>query len=332
MTIKRTKLGQNGPEITQFGLGAMSFAGIYGQASVEDSHAVLDATRAAGVSHIDTANVYGGGRSEEIVGSWLAANPGARETVTIATKAGITGNPERRFDNSAAYLENELDGSLARLGVDYVDLFYIHRREADIPIEDVTGSLARLVEKGKVRGIGYSEIAPTSLRKAHAVHPVTAVQSEYSLSTRAPDLGMVQTCAALGVAFVAFSPVGRSLLTDKPFSKDQLNEIAFLRDNPRFTSPNFEANLQAVEPFRALARDMGVPTAALAIAWTMAQGDHVIPIPGTKSLAHLEELLIGARMALTSEDVAAIEAVLPLGWAHGDRYTETQWIGPEKYG
>lgn len=331
--MKTTTLGANGPEITQFGLGAMSFAGAYGGTTQEKSNEVLDACFEAGVTHLDTANIYGEGRSEEICGSWLKDRPGMRENWKIATKAGIViGDPDRRFNNEGAYLEAELDGSLKRLGVEYVDLFYVHRREAAIPIAEVAGSLGRLVEKGKIKGIGFSEIAPNSLREAHAEFPVTAVQSEYSLSTRACEMGLVQACGELGVTLVAFSPVGRSFLTDAPFTREALGSIPFLGTNPRFMEPNYSKNLEAVKPFLALAREMGEPAAALAVAWCRAKGDHVVPIPGTKSVSHLAELIRGAELELSGDQVTAIEASLPLGWAHGDRYNVTQWVGPEKYG
>lgn len=330
--MKLTRLGAEGPEITQFGLGAMSFAGIYGNASEEESHAVLDACREAGVSHIDTSNVYGMGRSEEIIGTWLAAHPGARDALTIATKAGITRKDGVRcFDNSSEHLESELDGSLARMGIEAVDLFYVHRREAERPIEEVAGTLAGLVAKGKARAVGFSEIAPTSLRRAATETHIAAVQSEYSLSTRAPELGLVQACAELGTALVAFSPVGRAYLTDAPFDRDKVQSMGFTKGNPRFVEPNYSANIAATDRFRAIAADMGEPAAALAIAWLIAQGDHVIPIPGTKDTGHLGELIRGAEISLSPEDLDRIEAVLPVGWAHGDRYDDDQWVGPERY-
>lgn len=329
--MKTVKLGTNGPEVSQFGIGAMSFAGIYGNASEAESFAVLDALRTAQVSHIDTSNVYGAGRSEEIIGAWLAANPDAREETTIATKAGITGNPDKKFDNAPAYLEDELDASLSRLGIDCVDLFYVHRREAERPVEDVAGTLAGLVAKGKTKAVGFSEIAPSSLRRAMDEVHVAAVQSEYSLSTRLPELGLSQTCAELGVALVAFCPVGRAFLTDTPFTHARIQNMPFAKGNPRFIEPNYSANISATDRFRALAKEMGEPAAALAIAWLIAQGDHVIPIPGTKSVDHLQELLRGTELSLSSTDIAAIEAVLPVGWAHGDRYSADQWVGPEMY-
>lgn len=330
--MKTTTLGGDGPEISQFGIGAMSFAGIYGNASEADSFAILDAARAGGVSHIDTAAAYGDGRSEEIIGKWLKANPGARDETTIATKAAFRNEGGKRFiSNDPAFMEGLLDRSLSLLGIDCVDLFYAHRIEAGRPPEEVAGEMGRLVEKGKARAIGFSEIAPSTLRRAHAGHPVAAVQSEYSLQTRAPELGLVQTCAELAVALVAFCPVGRGLLTDTPPGPEKIAASAFLSSNPRFMEPNFSTNLASSDRFRALAADMGVPAAALAIAWCVAQGDHVIPIPGTKDPAHFAELLRGMEIDLSADDLARIETVLPVGWCHGDRYNDAQWTGPERY-
>ena len=330
--MKTTTLGPGGPEISHFGIGAMSFAGIYGTADEAEAFAVLDACDAAGVSHIDTAAAYGAGRSEEMIGAWLADRPGARERTTIATKAAFRSEGERRFiSNDPDWMEMMLDKSLERLGTDCVDLFYAHRLEPGRAIEEVAGEMGRLVEKGKAKSIGFSEIAPSSLRRAVKEFPVAAVQSEYSLSTRYPELGLTQTCAELGVSLVAFSPVGRTFLTDRPFDLAALEAIPFLSGNPRFQEPNYSANIRISDGFRALAREMGQTAAGLAIAWLVAKGRHVLPIPGTKNTAHLAELLAGLDMTLSDSDLAAVEAVLPVGWAHGDRYSEDQWIGPEKY-
>lgn len=318
----------------RFGVGAMSFGNFYGPTTEANSHAILDAAREMGVTHIDTANVYGMGGSETAIGTYLKARgPAARDRFRIATKAGITQDADgkRCYRNDLGHLEAELDQSLTRLGVDAVDLIYIHRRQADMPIEEATGNLVRLVEKGKARSIGFSEIAPSSLRRAAAVHPVAAVQSEYSLGVRSPELGLVQTCAELGTRLVAFSPVGRSLLTDAPVSADVIPSLVFLSSNPRFLSPNYEANISATDRFRALAAGMGEPAAALAIAWLLHRGPHVVPIPGTRSVAHFRELVRGTEIALSSDDLARIETVLPVGWAHGERYAPAQWIGPEQY-
>ena len=331
--MQRRKLGADGPDVSAIGVGAMSFADFYGPTDEAASHAILDAAREAGVSHVDTANVYGMGRSESAIGSYLRADPGARDDFVIATKAAIArdADGQRRFDNSAAHLEAELDRSLGRMGIDCVDLFYVHRRDPEVPIEEVAGTLRRLVEKGKTRAIGFSEIAPSSLRRAVAVHPVAAVQSEYSLATRSPGLGLLEAWAAGVVALAAAAPVGRSLLTDAPLSLDAARGLAFLKSNPRFIEPNHAANIAASDRLRRLAADMGEPAAALAIAWLLARGGHVIPIPGTRSVAHFAELVRGAAVELGPHDLARIEEALPVGWAHGDRYSAAQWIGPERY-
>lgn len=331
--MKTRRLGRNGPEISALGYGAMSFSNFYGKTTVEESHAILDACRELGVTHLDTANVYGMGGSEEAIGSYFAANPAARDDFVIATKASITRDEDgnRCYRNDRAHLEAELDKSLARMGVDRVDLFYVHRRQADMQIEDVTEGLMQLVETGKIGAFGFSEIAPSSLRRAASVGHVAAVQSEYSLQTRAPELGLVQACAELGTALVAFSPVGRSFLTDHPISYAAACELGFLSVNPRFMAPNYAANIAISEGFRDIARAMGEPAAALAIAWLLAQGEHVIPIPGTRSVEHFKECVRGAEINLTPADIARIEEALPVGWCHGDRYNDGQWNGPERF-
>ncbi len=326
-------ISPQGDQVACLGVGAMSFSDFYGPTTEDNSFAILDAAVEAGVTHLDTSNVYGMGRSESTIGAYLAANPGTRSHFHIATKASITRNAqgERYFDNSPDHLESELDKSLKRLNVECVDLFYVHRRDTSRSIEEVTETLAQLIQKGKIKSFGYSEIAPSSLRRAQAVHPVAAVQSEYSLWTRSPEMGLLQTCSELGVALVAFSPVGRSMLTDHPLSLDAIAALSFLNTNPRFQSPNYEMNLQKSEALRKLAAEFGVPTAGLAIAWVLAQGDHVIPIPGTRSVAHFKEYLAGVNMTLTDDDLVRIETALPIGWAYGDRYSEDQWTGPERY-
>lgn len=329
--MDQLQFGPGGPQVSRFGIGAMSFAGAYGDASVEASHAVLDMCRERGVTHIDTSNIYGMGRSEEIIGAWFAANPGARDKVHLATKGGITGNPDRPFDNTPDYLMRELDGSLTRLGVDHVDLYYIHRYDRSQSPETLGEVLTGLIASGKTRAVGLSEIAPSTLRRVAAICPVAAVQSEYSLSTRAPDLGLLQACRELGTTFVAFSPVGRTLLTDRPWSRERIEGMPFIRSNPRFIEPNYTANIDATDRFRALAADMGMSAAGLAIAWTRARAPHVLPIPGTSRTEHLEELLQGVARDLTADDMARIETVLPVGWAQGDRYNDVQWRGPERY-
>lgn len=331
--MKTRKLGANGPEIGAIGYGAMSFSDMYGPTNENESHAILNACRDLGVTHLDTANVYGMGKSENAIGSYLKANSGAREEFIIATKATITrdGDGNRVFDNTAEHLEAELDKSLQRLGMDCVDLFYAHRRDPRLTPEETAANLGRLVEKGKTKAIGLSEVAPATLRRAMQTFPIAAVQSEYSLSTRFPDLGLVQTCAELGVAMVAFSPVGRSLLTDNPIPRERIPDLPFLAGNPRFMEPNLSENLRITEGFRKLAAEMGTSAASLANAWLLTRGPHVIPIPGTRSVGHFRECIAGAELNLTNADLERIEEVLPIGWAHGDRYSVEQWIGPERY-
>ncbi len=331
--MHKRQLGPNGPEVSAIGIGAMSFSNFYGETTREDSYAVLDTALELGIDHIDTANVYGMGLSETVIGEYLA-NRNGENPFTIATKASITRNQdtgERYFDNSRAHLESELDKSLSKMGLDSVDLFYVHRHDMATPIEEVTETLSALIKTGKTRSIGFSEIAPTMLRRAAAVHPVAAVQSEYSLSTRFPELGLVQTCAELGTALVAFSPVGRGLLSDNPPTPQSVAQSDFLTGNPRFTPENLAANLRESDKFRSAAAEIGASAASVAMAWLLHQGNHVIPIPGTRSTKHLRELAAGADLKLSVSDLALINKALPVGWAHGDRYSVGQWVGPQRY-
>lgn len=328
--MKQRKLGQNGPRVSVLGYGAMSFTDFYGPATEAGSMSVLDACVEYGITHVDTSNVYGMGRSETVIGEWLKRRGGA-PPFAIATKGGITRQTDRRFNNERAHLEQALDASLTRLGVDAVDLYYLHRREQEVEIEEVAETLSSFVKAGKVKAIGFSEIAPSSLRRAHAVHPVAAVQSEYSLSTRSPEMGLVQACQDIGASLVAFSPVGRALLTDRPHQADAIAEMDFMKVNPRFIEPNLSANIAITVKFRELASEMGIAAGSLAIAWLTHQGDHILPIPGTRHVSHLSELAKGGSLELTEDDLKRIEEVLPIGWAHGDRYSAGQWNGPERY-
>ena len=333
--MEKRKLGKYGVEVSPIGIGAMSFSNFYGPTNEEESHKILVEALDQGISHIDTANVYGAGASEAAIGSFLAKQGSKRNDLfSIATKVGIKRNIQNgktEFDNSPDYLKKELDDSLRRLGVESIDLYYIHRRDQNRPIEDVTETLASFVKVGKIRSFGFSEIAPSSLRRAASVHHVAAVQSEYSLSVRSPELGLVQTTAELGTALVAFSPLGRSLLTDTPHSADKVVAMDWLSKNPRFKEPNLTFNIEAASKFRDLAAQYGVATATLAIAWLLNKNKHIIPIPGTRSVKHFLEHCNGARLSLSKEQMSQIEEVLPVGWAQGDRYSDKQWVGPEKY-
>ena len=333
--IDSRKLGKHGPEIMPVGIGAMSFTNFYGECDADQAFKILKYALDNGVNHVDTANVYGGGVSEERIGKFLA-NTGktAKEFFRIATKASVWTDPKtkaRSFNNNGTHLEAELTKSLKRLGVECVDLFYVHRRDPNVEIEEVTDSLAKLVKKGMTRLIGYSEIAPSSLRRANAVHHIAAVQSEYSLSTRSPEMGLVQTCAELGTSLVAFSPLGRSLLTDNPITIEKAKSLDFLKNNPRFTSPNYEENIDLTNKLREYSKGRNIPTASLVIAWLLAKSDHIIPIPGTRSINHFKEIIEGTKILLNNELINDVEKILPIGWAHGERYSSPQWIGPEKY-
>lgn len=329
--MEKRKLGDRGPIVGAIGLGCWSFAGSYGPTDKAESNRTLARALDLGIDFLDTANVYGNGLSEEVIGAFIKDHRGRFK---IATKGGIVrppGTTERTFDNSPEHLRDALEASLRRLGTDYVDLYYIHRREPARPIEDVMATLLRFKDEGKIGGIGFSEISPTSLRRAHAVHPVMAVQSEYSLWTRQPQLGIVQTTKALGVAFVPFSPLGRGLFSATAPDPRGFGKLDFRKNNPRFIEPNFSDNLKALEPFKAFAAAKNSTPAELALAWVLAQSDHLIPIPGTRSAEHLEELAGGADLALLPDDLAEIDRILPPGFAFGDRYSDAQQVGAERY-
>lgn len=327
--MRQRRLGANGPLVGEVGLGAMSFGGFFGPTDMSTSHRTLDRALEMGVTHLDTALIYGPHVSEEFIGAYLRANPSARNRFVIATKGGVRTDP-RSFDNSPAYLRDCLDGSLRRLGVDRVALYYVHRRDQAVPIEDVVGTLAGFVKEGKVGGIGFSEISPASLERAAAVHPVAAVQSEYSLWSRQPELGMLQACRRLGAAFVAFSPLARGMLTDVALDPATFAETDFRRHNPRFVAPNFARNVERIAAFKSFARSRGWTTSALAVAWVLRQGEHVIPIPGTRAPDHLAENAAAAAIALSDDDLRAIDRLLPPGFAHGHRYSERQLNGVEQ--
>ena len=331
--MKNRFLGQIKTEIFPIGVGAMSFSDFYGPVTKAQSHDILNYALEFGVNHLDTSDLYGNGVSEERIGSFLKNNPSSRDFFKIATKGGIEKikSGKTRFNNSNEYLRKSLENSLKRLNLDNIELYYVHRLDSNRPIEEITNLLASFVKEGKVKQIGFSEISPTSLVRASKVHPVGAIQSEYSLSTRYPELGLVQRTLELETTLVAFSPVGRSLLTDKPLSYNNVKLIPFLKENPRFSKENIELNTQATMPFRVLAAEMGVSAATLAIAWLLNRKPHVVPIPGTRSVENFKSLVEGAHLKLTKSDLQTIERILPLGWAHGDRYSINQWVGPEKY-
>ncbi len=327
--MKQRKLGRNGPEVSAIGLGCMSFAGFYGKTGQEESFATLDAAWDAGIDFLDTAELYGGGLSETVIGAWQA-DRGKR--FKIATKGGIVlGAPRGTNDNSPEHLRRAIEGSLERLGVSSVELYYVHRRDWSIPIEAVTESLEELRVEGLIGGFGYSEISPASLRLADSVAHVAAVQSEYSLWSRQPELGMIQACEELGTAFVPFSPLGRGILGDTDLDPKHFAETDFRRANPRFIGRNFAYNMTFVYALRDFAKARGWTTAATAIAWTLDQGEHLIPIPGTRSPAHLAEWAGADAIVFSDDDRAELGRLLPPGWAMGDRYSYQQLVGIERY-
>ncbi len=325
----RQKRHISGRTVGAVGLGCMSFGGMYGPTDEAESFACLEEALELGVDHWDVAEIYGMGVSEAVIGRFLAQRPAE---VSIATKAGIYTKPERHFRNDADALRGSLEGSLKRLGRSRVELFYIHRREAERPVEEVMETLVGFLEEGMIGGIGFSEIAPETLRRACAVHPVAAVQSEYSLWTRDPEAGMLEACAELGTTFVAFSPVGRGIFADTFPDPDTFATGDFRASNPRFSEPDYTANKAAIAPFRDWARARGWSTPAAAVAWILHRGDHVLPIPGTRSAGHVRDLAQGAEISFTPGELAEIDAMLPRGFARGARYSEDQWAGIERYG
>ena len=326
--MKKRHLGAGGPKVSAIGLGCMSFAGFFGEADDATSLRCLDAALDHGIDFLDTSNIYGMGRSETIIGTWLASR---KPNVVLATKAGIVTAPTRRFDNSETYLRSELEASLKRLNRDHVELFYIHRREQDRPIEEVVETLKRLIDEGKIGGYGLSEVSPATLRRAHAVHPCRAVQNEYSLWTRQPELGMLQTCAELGTAFVPFSPLGRGVFGEVYPDPATMADTDFRKRIPRYTEPNYTYNRVRIDGFKAFAHARGWTVAGAAMAWVLDQGPHLIPIPGTRTAEHLADWAGASDIVLTNDDRAEIARLLPAGFAHGDRYNDQQIIGVERY-
>ena len=326
--MQQRQLGHGGPMVSAIGLGCLSFGGIFGETTREDSLRCLDAAWDHGITFFDTANIYGNGVSEDVLGEWLRTR---RRPAIIATKASIVGGPNRRIDNSEGHLRSELEGSLRRIGVENVALFYIHRHEEARPIEEVATTLAALVTEGKIGGYGMSEIAPYTLRRAHAVHPCRAVQNEYSLWTRQAELGLIQACADLGTAFVPFSPLARGALGHTMLDPFTLPEAEFRRQIPRFSSENWPRNRTMIDGFRGFAADLRVSPAALALAWVLDQGSHLIPIPGTRTADHLMDWITASDIALTPDLRDAIARLLPVGWAYGDRYNHEQAGPVERY-
>ena len=317
--MKRRKLGEL--DVPAMGLGCMGMSAFYGTTDEAEALATIDRAIELGCNFLDTAEMYGPHTNEELVGKAIA---GRRDRVVVATKFGIRSEPtpdnpnNRVLDGSRENARRALEGSLARLGTDHVDLWYLHRVDFNRPIEETVGAMAELVHEGKVRHIGLSEAAPETIRRAHAVHPVTALQTEYSLWTRDVEAEILPTCRELGIGFVPYSPLGRGFLSGRFKSPEDLDPDDFRRHGPRFQGEALERNLGLAAKVEELAREKGCTPGQLALAWVLAQGDDVVPIPGTKRRTYLEENLAAAGIELTSAERARIAAEVPA--AAGDRY------------
>lgn len=316
-------LGRDGPVVSALGLGCMGMSAFYGGRGDDSaSIAVIHRALERGVTLLDTADMYGPHTNEVLVGRAIADR---REQVFLATKFGVRLNPgdpqARGVDGRPEYVQAACEASLQRLGVDHIDLYYQHRVDPQVPIEDTIGAMARLVDQGKVRYLGMSEAAPETIRRAHAVHPITALQTEYSLWSREPEQnGVLETVRELGIGFVPYSPLGRGFLTGAIRSPADFEEGDYRSKSPRFQGENFDRNLALVEQVNAIAASKGVSPGQLALAWVLAQGDDLVPIPGTKRLAYLEENLGALDVVLDADDLARIDAVFPVDAAAGARY------------
>jgi aryl-alcohol dehydrogenase-like predicted oxidoreductase len=323
--VRQRKIGDL--EVSAIGLGCMGMSAFYGSTDEEEGVATIQRALELGVNFIDTAQLYGPMTNEKLVGRAIR---GRRDDYVIATKFARRIEPTTvpgdmstigPLDGSPDHVRRSIDGSLQRLGTDHVDLYYQHRVDPNVPIEETVGAMAELVEQGKVCHIGLSEAAPATIRRAHAVHPITAVQTEYSLWTRDAEHEVIPTCRELGIGFVAYSPLGRGFLAGRFKSPDELDDADFRRNGPRFTGRNLEANLALAAKVEEIASEKGITPAQLAIAWVLARGDDVVPIPGTKRRSYLEQNVGAVDVELTDEDLARIDAELPA--VAGERYDET---------
>lgn len=314
------ELGDGGLRVSAVGLGCMGMSDFYG--TVDEARGVATIRRALdlGVTLLDTADMYGPFTNEKLVGRALQ---GRRDEAVVATKFGNVRSEDGAFlriDGTPEYVREACDASLRRLGLDHVDLYYQHRVDPDVPIEETVGAMAELVEQGKVRHLGLSEAAPETIRRAHAEHPISALQTEYSLWTRFPEAEILPTVRDLGIGFVAYSPLGRGFLAGRFEDPDDLPEDDWRRRNPRFRGENFRRNLELVGRVRAMADDKGVSPAQLALAWLLEQGDDVVPIPGTTRRTHLEQNAAAVEVDLTEADLSRLDELVPPGSAAGDRY------------
>jgi aryl-alcohol dehydrogenase-like predicted oxidoreductase len=320
--MERRRLGRNGPTVSAIGLGCMGMSEFYGPGDEAESIATIHRALDLGVDFLDTADMYGPYTNEELVGRAIR---GRREQVVLATKFGIVRGDDpraRAINGKPEYVRTSCEGSLKRLGVETIDLYYQHRVDPSTPIEDTVGAMADLVRAGKIRWIGLSEAGPETLRRASAVHPIAAVQTEYSLWSRDPEAGVLAACRELGIGFVAYSPLGRGFLTGQIKRFEDLAADDYRRLSPRFQGDNFQKNLDLVRRVEEIAKAKRCRPSQLALAWVLAQGNDVVPIPGTKRRRYLEENVGAMEVKLTREDLARLDEILPPGAAAGLRYPE----------
>jgi aryl-alcohol dehydrogenase-like predicted oxidoreductase len=320
--MKIKPLGTQGLLASELGFGCMGMSEFYGPVNDADSIRTLHRAMELGINFFDTADIYGPFLNEELLGK---AIKGKRNQLTIATKFGIVRDPSnpklRGFNGKPAYVKTSVENSLRRLDLEYIDLYYLHRVDPATPIEDTVGAMAELVREGKVRGLGLSEASAQTLRKAHGVHPITALQTEYSLWTRDPEDGILETCRQLGIAFVAYSPLGRGFLSGQIKKPEDLAPDDFRRFSPRFQGENFQKNLDLIKKIALLAASKGCSSSQLALAWVLQQGDNVFPIPGTKRISYLEENLGSLQVKLSEQELREIDQIAPKNIAAGLRYT-----------